>query len=458
MDPAELFGTGNLPDSEPSLPEIKQDASPLFTVLPAEVRNRIYTFSLEYSGVLPWSDTKASGASYDGDQSTSTSAPYRGNAFYFRPGYNQPKRILTSLLQTCQAIYNEASLLPPAVSEHTFWFYRGPPHVKDASSPLRYFAKMTPKQRAQVQHLHFFTQQFFLEDKIWSTVWNGIEIVRRDKDKAQEAGAADGSGYESKTTTSPTSPSPPTSSSSSPQFSTSDLSFSIAVPKARRTETIKISPRTLTITLRHTDWWFWENDQPLGIDPFRVGRTIFSRPPSPPAEMSPDSRPSFPMKRPWGEQFVTMPSLEELTIEFETVMRKRDQLDDIIQRALHWRFPLRHRPWKSEMIYLVPEPRSVQAYTWVGATESELKCQGTKRSALVPQFARVNHSPKMGEGTSVAAWEDRTVPERPVLRPYTIGDGPRSGLPEGTEEYYVVFVTWKCQAEDEEAATPAGET
>lgn len=110
------------------------------------------------------------------------------------------------------------------------------------------------------------------------------------------------------------------------------------------------------------------------------------------------------------------------------------------------------------MIYLVPEPRSVQAYTWVGATESELKCQGTKRSALVPQFARVNHSPKMGEGTSVAAWEDRTVPERPVLRPYTIGDGPRSGLPEGTEEYYVVFVTWKCQAEDEEAATPAGET
>ena len=101
----------------------------------------------------------------------------------------------------------------------------------------------------------------------------------------------------------------------------------------------RIAPRKLSITFRHTDWWFWENDEPLGIDPFRVGRTRAH-------EMGRTDDLNLNLnlnlgeeerererERAWGRQFVYMPCLEELVIEFETVMRKREQLDGIIERA-----------------------------------------------------------------------------------------------------------------------------
>ncbi|PPQ92879.1 hypothetical protein CVT25_009766 [Psilocybe cyanescens] len=85
---------------------VLQRSCPLFTAIPAEMQNRIYEFSLE------------------SDDSTYTA---------------HPKRISTSLLQTCQQIYAEVSLLPPAINEHAFWCYRPPPHVKTASSHAEYF-------------------------------------------------------------------------------------------------------------------------------------------------------------------------------------------------------------------------------------------------------------------------------------------------------------------------------
>ncbi|KAF7713471.1 Uncharacterized protein PECH_001248 [Penicillium ucsense] len=440
------LSTEKLPDLEPSLPENDQDACPLFTKLPPETRNRIYALSLEYSGVRPWSDTREparrdpGGVDINEDETTGTNAPYRGNAFYFRPGYNQPRRILIALLRTCQRIYREASLLPAEVSEHTFWFYRGPPHVKNGFSPRDYFSKMSPKQQSQVQRLHFFTQQFFLEDA-WSNIWNGIEIVREKKKESVEGVTTN----EIDTRPSHNGIIPFSSYLASRQLSTSGLTLSTAIPKAQRTQLIKISPRTLTITIRHTDWWFWEDNHPLALNPFHEGATISQHQ----ARLYPrpdPSRAAFPSQRAWGNQFVTMPSLEELTFEFETVMRKRDQLDNIIQRALHWEFPLRFRPGTKELIYLVADPASLRAYTWVGATENDLKAGDNQQSALVPQFAGVIS----GNEVSAAAWMDRSVPETPVLRPYENGEGPRTGVPSGMEEYYVVFLTWKVESGNEE--------
>ncbi|KAJ5794140.1 hypothetical protein N7457_000739 [Penicillium paradoxum] len=346
-------GSETLQDLVPSLPAAPL-TSPLFTVFPAEIRNRIYAFALE---------------SEDVSTESSPRSLYKQNEFYYRPGYKQPKRIQTALLQTCQQIYAEASLLPPAVNEHTFWFYRAPPHVNDASNPMEYFRKMTPKQQAQVQHLHLFTQQFFLEDNVWSHIWHGLKIGDDGRRMRGEC---------------------------------------------------RIAPKKLTITLRHTDWWYWENNDPLGIDPFQTGRTRA-------AQMG-RAVSSTALPRAWGNQFISIPCLNELVIEFETVMRKRDQLDDIIQRALQWKFPLQ----PDNGLHLVADPTSISAYTWVGAKEAALKMQR-------PAMPRPVH-PVVGFEPQPVQTE---APANPTLKPFDPSASDSSELNPDAEQFYVVFLTWK---------------
>lgn len=399
------------PDLIPSLPAIQQTSCPLFTILPPEIRNRIYTFSLESDNTSSPNTTTKTDQDQGNEHSSHNNThplPYRQNAFYYRPGYKQPKRIQTALLQTCQQIYQEASLLPSAINEHTFWFYRAPPHVKDASSPLGYFLKMSAQQRDQVRHLHLFVQQFFLEDNYWGRIWEGMQIGNGPV----TAGRAGGRNR------------------NSTRRSTRS-----------RSGVCRIAPKRLTITFRHTDWWFWENNEPLGIDPFRPGRTRASEM-GRTHDVDEDE-----LERAWGNQFIHLPSLEELVIEFETVMRKRDQLDAIIQRALSWKFPIQ----PEESLYLVAEPKSRSAYTWVGAKEGDLKNQPRMHSNFGPQ-----HASAMESGLTP---EQGPVPV-PVLKPFDpqagmggdTGDttsGRQSEVEINTEEFYVVFLTWRRQLVEE---------
>ncbi|PYI29669.1 hypothetical protein BP00DRAFT_348177 [Aspergillus indologenus CBS 114.80] len=372
-------------DLTPSLPAINQSACPLFTHIPAEIRNKIYYYTLESSS--------------SSDTTSDTAATYAQQALYYRPGFKAPKRISTSLLQTCQQIYGEASLLPPAINRHTFWCHRPPPHVRHAASPADYFARMTPKQRGAVQELHFFTQQFFLEDS-WAQVWTA----------------------------------------------TSDVGA--------------LAPKRMTITLRHTDWWFWEDNEPLGIDPFRPGRTrademgVLPRRPLTAWEEG----------RVWGNQFKLLPSLEELVIEFETVMRKRDQLDAIVQMARDWRFPVGVEDEETgEKVFLVAEEGSRRAYTWIGAKEEIL------RNVVMGAAGRNRQQ----EGGGAAG--DAAVKPPPRLVPFDAdkefktaaaasqhqdGEGDTTTAEQGgpkknedfdpatEEKFYVVFLTWRRQRID----------
>lgn len=282
---------------------------------------------------------------------------------------------------------------------------------------------MAPKQREQVRHIHLFTQQFFLEDNPWSCIWEGMQIG--DDADADVPG--------------------------SPRWMRNErLRFGIGV-RGGSGPVCKIAPRKLTITFRHTDWWFWENNDPLGIDPFRVGRTHAR-------EMGPINHSDLDLnlrkdeEGAWGRQFIYMPCLEELVIEFETVMRKRDQLDEIIQRALGWRFPL--QPEKA--LYLIAEPDSRSAWTWIGAKEGDLKNQAGVDSNSIQFHAEVAES---GLASAEEDPESKPVPV-PVLKPFIpqaqaagVGgetDATSTGrqspeIASDREEYYVVFLTWKKQ-------------
>ena len=43
----------------------------------------------------------------------------------------------------------------------------------------------------------------------------------------------------------------------------------------------------------------------------------------------------------WGRRFLTFKRLKKLELELETIEGRRNELDDIIERAKLWRFPLR---------------------------------------------------------------------------------------------------------------------
>ncbi|KAH0123760.1 hypothetical protein KCU66_g7995, partial [Aureobasidium melanogenum] len=68
-------------------------------------------------------------------------------------------------------------------------------------------------------------------------------------------------------------------------------------------------PKVITITIRHTDWWFWESDNNLHFDATWVDFCRF-----------PDS-------------------LTELRVAFESLERKKDQIDDVVRQAIEgWVF------------------------------------------------------------------------------------------------------------------------
>ena len=99
----------------------------------------------------------------------------------------------------------------------------------------------------------------------------------------------------------------------------------------RLTSNALVNPKTLHITLRHSDWWDWERGDPLALDPKQKGRP----------QVSPHSEASDPFPEgSWGASFRELRGLKEFKFELETVVAKKVELDDIVARANTWRFPL----------------------------------------------------------------------------------------------------------------------
>ena len=86
----------------------------------------------------------------------------------------------------------------------------------------------------------------------------------------------------------------------------------------------------LKITLRHGDWWNWENSAPLKFDPKQSGMTDLSRLTQAADRFDNQS---------WGSKTRKLRGLKLLELELESIEGKRTELDDIVRRAPGWQFP-----------------------------------------------------------------------------------------------------------------------
>ncbi|KAI0457724.1 hypothetical protein F5B21DRAFT_462891 [Xylaria acuta] len=201
----------------------------------------------------------------------------------------EPMRLDTALLLTCRQVYIETRSLPLLQTEQRFYCRRGPVrrslHEGERSDMERFvtdwLSNPAPvsglEQKDLVRSVRLFTQQFWLEDTF---------------------------------------------------------------PKLVNTPAWFANLEHLRITLRRGDWWEWEREETLRINPFRgncyhahtVG--LMRR------DMSTDTGNVEFAGGAWGKAFSHMSKLKTLTIDFETAENKRDEMEAIVAWALKWRFPL----------------------------------------------------------------------------------------------------------------------
>ncbi|KAI1375717.1 hypothetical protein F4677DRAFT_422191 [Hypoxylon crocopeplum] len=139
-----------------SIPAALQDESPLFGVLPAEVRSSIFSLALtDYPDPTPDNH-------------------YAAETCYTRPHYFSPRKTDTALLRTCRATYAECWFLPFMLQEQAHWLTaqdRAPPeyrvHMSVASLQSR--LQQIKEQRdngeiVEIEGLRVFAQMYKIED------------------------------------------------------------------------------------------------------------------------------------------------------------------------------------------------------------------------------------------------------------------------------------------------------
>ncbi|KAF2768085.1 hypothetical protein EJ03DRAFT_337216 [Teratosphaeria nubilosa] len=208
---------------------LDQEQSPLFGMLPRELRDMIWALAL-----APFEDAEHK---------------FDPTEHYCRPGHTARLKTDYRLLLTCRRIWLEAHAMPMLQAEHSFYYYRAAP---DACDP-QWMLSLTEKNLQDFGHLHLYCQMYAVEQRLTTT-----------------PGAVRGM-------------------------------FLNTLPYPG-----DFQPRMLHVTLRHTDWYWWEHDAPLELQDDWVKALL----------NSPDLR-----------------STETLVLEMETLDYKVDQLLPIVERV-----------------------------------------------------------------------------------------------------------------------------
>ncbi|KAI4915041.1 hypothetical protein J4E90_005078 [Alternaria incomplexa] len=237
-----------------------QPQSPLFYVIPGEIRNEIFQLALM--------------------QDEDSAAAYPEDSYWYRPGFSGPLKGSSALLRTCKLAYAEGQKVFLRELEWAFWFNRGPDGRTCTPACERFFRDLTPQAVQSLQKVRLFTQMFWLEEG-------------------------------------------------------NQLFYILSIPQFR--------PTQLTITIRYSDWWFWESNSPLS------------------------------MEEKWLRYFEGNPGLRVLRVEYETLSWKKAEMMRIIERNKKWKLPVRREGGKFQKNelegYLSAENTELKEWTWKGPSK-----------------------------------------------------------------------------------------
>ncbi|KAI0535967.1 hypothetical protein GGR58DRAFT_477254 [Xylaria digitata] len=202
----------------------------------------------------------------------------------------EPMRVTTALLLTCRRVYLETYDLPLSQTVQRFYCGRGPPNKAGNSDGPRtnmgrfvtsQLSNPAPvlglRQKDLVRSVRLFLQQYWLEDQL-------LQFVHTDNWFA--------------------------------------------------------NLEHLQITLRRGDWWNWEKNATLRLNPFRGNCYHDHTVDLMRRDMSIESEDAEFAEDTWGQAFSHMLKLKTLTIDFETSEDKRGEMGAIVDWALKWQFPL----------------------------------------------------------------------------------------------------------------------
>jgi len=121
--------------------------------------------------------------------------------------------------------------------------------------------------------------------------------------------------------------------------------------------------RELKITIRHSDWWYWESDHALGLDPKSSESYGIGQPADVNAPLIPNGA--------WGRSFYYLEGLEIFVLELETRVGKEKELEAIVARAKDWRFGL------GDGSSLALDPAKTKRTGWIGRQLDPAKTRRT---------------------------------------------------------------------------------
>ncbi|KAI0465778.1 hypothetical protein F4859DRAFT_345020 [Xylaria cf. heliscus] len=306
-----------------------QLSSPLYNCIPAEIRNLIFEFAVTEPSYSPAHAIKPDDwVQQSHDPAPAPEAPRTRDSSHpgrvLRPselrlldhGFDwlrfdntEPLGVEAALLLTCRQVYIETCTLPLLQSEQRFYCHRGPLgralDEGDRSNVEEFVADWLSnpapgsgmKQKDLVRSVRLFTQQFWLEDTFLQLVNAPAWFVNLEH---------------------------------------------------------------LQITLRRGDWWEWEREDTLRINPFRGNCGHAHTVDLMRRDMTTETENLEFTEGAWGRAFSQIPKLKSLTIDFETAANKRDEMGAIVAWALGWRFPL---PGGR---YLSTEGRPASKISWRG--------------------------------------------------------------------------------------------
>ena len=340
----------------------RQSQSPLFSIIPEEIRLYIWTYAL---------------TAYE-DPNRLYPKHLRCN----RPGQGGALRIAKELLLTCKAIYLETYELPLLLNPISIYVgdRRDLPPGQSAGAAI--IDKIGNYQFAKIQWLELSLQQWRLESSTIRDYAGRVEAGRRyiegvvtDRnfrfDKKTQERQRRLAAYSKHSL-------PATSANRSHarmqwfQSPEEDEGFG----RKELSRKFPARPITrLTIRLGRTDWWTWGSSpvsvaERLGLDPWITAPSYkdmeynaqLLREGQGKADTGPnDTRKD---REKWGMQVGCFPDLKLFEFVFETFAQKLPQLDAVVECAKTWTFPL---PEDFELRW----DGSVESSSWTGVAPKE---------------------------------------------------------------------------------------